>query len=203
MNPMSLTEALRIVKLASEDSCASGMYPGDPEVESEQAQDFCVDRGWHDHFADTRFQVYEIIKAKVAAPARGIWPFDSGPQDVREERELEQLVTALTVASRIAFLSTGLDAMKGLVRPVATDGIIRNSHEAYGLLCRQLWDIEATLIAQRRTLELRHEDAVATKRKDKEEEGEEERVVRLANERVSEEIASRTAVDNGGGCTLS
>jgi hypothetical protein len=170
----------------------AGMFPGSAREEHDQNEDFCTKRGWFNHFLDSSLQAYEAIRTKSATLVGGLLGWGAVPQDTTNERELERLVTALTIASRIAFLTEGTDSMKGLVRPVAEDGLIRDKNEAYGLLCRQLWDIENTLVHRRVEVEARQQVAVIARpaaagnnNNDDEE--------RIALERVEVEIAARRA----------
>jgi hypothetical protein len=147
---------------------------------------FCENRGWRNHFEVTRSTAYKIMTEKKAETGWG-WHV----ADTRDECELERLSTLLAIASRIAFLADGTDSMSSLVVPTAKDGIVRHTEEAYGLLCRQLWDTETLLVKRRIELEERQAHgcvaAVAVPKQKEEEE------VKLASKRVEEEIASRTA----------
>ena len=187
---MSFAEALetaRVLEAADADPArTNAVYAADEDG-------FCEKRGWKNHFAETRIQAYNAIQAKKSKGSNNSWLWFAS-EDVREECELERLATLLTIASRIAFLAEGTDSMQELVVPVtaAKDGIVRHHEYAYGLLCRQLWNIETLLIHRRIELEERRgKDCVTTVVVSKDQAERDAAELKLAQERVEQEIASR------------
>lgn len=130
---------------------------------------YCMRKGWIDPFHETEDAIDDAINAKLrAAAARAVasassssgW-FGGGSgnnsqhaaPDIEEERRFKIIVKALEISSRIAFLEEGKDSNLHLVQPISHDGIIRRPEEALGLLCRQLWNIEMSMLEKRRRVE--------------------------------------------------
>jgi len=119
---------------------------------------YCKNKGWVDPFSDSIVASIQEIKRLSAQLERqrnaSIWTV-SGPDNddieslilkMKDLNELHRILISLTVASRISFLMSKTRSNENLVKPIELDGIVKRKEEAYGLLCKQLWEIEKDVI---------------------------------------------------------